>query len=238
MSRVAIPVSALDRTGVAQPAQTTADATNKHTLANPSSRTLLEIVSSDAGSQSVDFELVTAAVDGVTVPPKTVTVAAGATVYVGPFPKSFYNQGAVAADGTLTSDGTAPANADTVTIDGHVYTYKTTLTGIADEVLIGASAAAALTNLKAAINGSSGAGSTYGTGTVAHATVTASTLTSTTLLVVAQAAGTAGNALATTETSAHLAWGAATLAGGLASGTVVFANPSVSTTLKFRAYSV
>jgi hypothetical protein len=92
MARVAIPVTALDRTGVAPPAQTNADATNDHTLSNPNGRTLLEIVSSDASSQTVEFELVTAAVDGVTVPPKTVTIAAGVTRLVGPFPKNFYNQ--------------------------------------------------------------------------------------------------------------------------------------------------
>lgn len=237
MSRTPIPVSPLDRVGVAQPAQTDADATNNHTLPNTNGRTMLEIVSSDGGTQTVDFEIVTADVDGVSVPPKTVSVPPGATIYVGPFPKGFYSQGDVAADGTLTSDATAPANNATVTIDAHVYTYKTTLTGVADEVLIGASAAAALTNLKAAINGAAGAGSTYGTGTVAHTTVTASTLTSTTLLIVARTAGTGGNSLATTETSAHLAWGAATLAGGLAAGSV-FVNPSVPTTLKFRAYSI
>ena len=238
MSRIAIPVTALDRTGVAPPAQTNADATNKNVFVNTGSRVALEIVSSDAGSQTVDFVLEVAQVDGVTVPPKTVTVPAGATRWVGPFPAGFYNQAtAVSADGTLTSDGTAPANNDTVTVDTHVYTFKTTLTGAANEILIGGSASAALTNLKAAINGAAGAGSTYGTGTVAHTTVAASTLTSTTLLLVAITGGAAGNAIATTEASAHLSFGAATLVGGYAAGQVVFVNPSVSTTLKFRAYS-
>lgn len=92
MPRSAIPVTALDRTGVAPPSQTNADATNKHTLANPNGRTLLEIVSSDAGAQTVTFDIVTAAVDGVAVPAKSVAVPAGATRMVGPFPKNFYNQ--------------------------------------------------------------------------------------------------------------------------------------------------
>lgn len=120
---------------------------------------------------------------------------------------------AVQGTGTLTSTGTAPSNNDTVTIDTTVYTYKTSLTGAAYEVLIGANAAAALANIKAAINGAAGAGSTYGTGTVAHPTVTAGTLTSTTLALTAISYGTVGN-VATTETSSQLSFGAATLTGG------------------------
>lgn len=90
MARSAIPVSALDRVGVAPPSQTNADSTNKHTLAN-NGLTLLEIVSSDAGAQTVTFDIVTATVDGVAVPAKSVAVPAGATRYVGPFPTAFYS---------------------------------------------------------------------------------------------------------------------------------------------------
>lgn len=121
----------------------------------------------------------------------------------------------VQATQTLTSTGTAPANNDTVTIGSKVYTFKTTLTGAADEVLIGASAAIALDNLKSAINATAGAGTTYGTGTVAHTQVTATTNTDTTQVVQAISYGTVGNAIATTETSAQLSWGAATLANGV-----------------------
>jgi len=123
---------------------------------------------------------------------------------------------AVAAGGTLTSTGVALTNADTVTLAGRTYTFKTTLTTAADEVLIGASAAVSLSNLKAAINGLSGAGATYSAATLPHATVTAGTLTSTTLAVAAQTGGTAGNALGTTKVAATLSWAAATLTGGLA----------------------
>jgi hypothetical protein len=124
--------------------------------------------------------------------------------------------GATKATGTLTSDGTAPADNDTVTIGSTTYTFRTTLTGAANEVLIGASAAAALTDLKAAINATAGAGTTYGTGTTANADATAGTLTSTTLALTAKVAGTAGNSVATTETSSHLSFGAATLTGAVA----------------------
>ena len=125
----------------------------------------------------------------------------------------------VSATGPLTSTGVAPANNDTVTIGSTVYTYKTTLTGAAYEVLIGTSAAAALDNLKSAINATAGAGTTYGTGTVAHPTVYAVTNTNTTQVVVAKLGGTAGNSIASTEVSAQLSWGGATLSGGSSNAT-------------------
>lgn len=59
---------------------------------------------------------------------------------------------AVKATGTLTSTGVAPVNGATATIGSRVYTFQTALTNVAGNVLIGADAAAALDNLKAAIN--------------------------------------------------------------------------------------
>lgn len=58
----------------------------------------------------------------------------------------------VAATQTVTSDNTNVSNNDTVTINGRVYTFKTTLTGAVDEVLIGANADASLTALRTLIN--------------------------------------------------------------------------------------
>lgn len=122
------------------------------------------------------------------------------------------------AVGTLTSDATAPEDGDTVTIGGVTYTFKTALTSAtaANEVLIGVSAATALDNLKSAINKTAGGGTTYGSLTSAHPTVTATTNTDTTQVVSAIVTGTGGNAIATTEVSDHLSWGAGTLAGGTA----------------------
>lgn len=93
---------------------------------------------------------------------------------------------------------------------------------VANEVLIGASAAVALDNLKDAINLGTIAGTqgtTYSTGTLVHPSVTATTNTNTTQVVQAINYGTAGNSIATTETSAHLSWGAATLATGVEGST-------------------
>ena len=125
------------------------------------------------------------------------------------------------ATGTLTSDATAPSDADTVTIGETVYTFKTALSAgpaVAYEVLIGASAAAALDNLKLAINAGAGVGTNYSTGTAAHPSVVATTNTDTTQVVEALTAGRSANAIATTEESTHLSWGAATLTGGVTAG--------------------
>lgn len=131
------------------------------------------------------------------------------------------------ASKTVTSDGVRatrvltvsgqPGNGETVTIDGVVYTFKTTLsTGptVAYEVLRGADAAAALTNLKKAINGEATAGTNYSTGTVAHPTVEASAVDSTTLTARARAYGTAGNSIALAETLSAGSWASGTLTGG------------------------
>lgn len=125
------------------------------------------------------------------------------------------------ATATLTSSGVAN-NAETVTIGTTVYTLKTALsTGptVAYEVLIGANASATLDNLKSAINGTAGEGTTYSTGTVAHPDVLAGQKTATTVILHANLAGTAGNSIATTETMTNFAFGGGTMSGGAADTT-------------------
>lgn len=120
------------------------------------------------------------------------------------------------ATGTLTSTGN-PADTDTVTINGKVYTFQTTLTNVDGNVLIGASAAASLLNLMHAINLSGGVpGTDYAAAMTLHPTIYADYTTATTLVVLAKTGGTGGNALTTTESSTSLSWGAGTLAGGAA----------------------
>lgn len=147
-------------------------------------------------------------------------VSDGDTVTVGNITYTFKTAlTGVKATQTLTSDATAPSDGDTVTIEGRTYTYKTTLSSPAqqNEVLIGASAAIALDNLKIAINASGGtAGTEYSLGTTAHPLVTATTNTNTTQVVEARQFGTAANQYAVAETSSHLSWGATTLSGGVA----------------------
>lgn len=102
---------------------------------------------------------------------------------------------------------TNPANNNTVTINGRVYTYKTTLTGAADEILIGANVAATLFNTKAAWNAEAGAGTLYGTGTTVNADITVVSFlslngsTQTTLVVESKSASPV-----TVSESSNLAW--------------------------------
>lgn len=121
------------------------------------------------------------------------------------------------ATGTLTSTGVAPTDGDTVTIGSQTYTFKTALTaGTANQVLIGASAAIALDNLKSAINGTGTAGTDYTAVTPVHSKVTATTNTDTTQVVEARDFAVTNADIATTEVAVTLSWGAATLASGTA----------------------
>lgn len=119
----------------------------------------------------------------------------------------------VHALGTLTAAGN-PANTETVVIGGKTYTFQTTLTDVDGNVKIGASAAASIDNLYAAINLGSGAGTTYATAMTVNPHVVGTSETDTTLVVKSKVIGAIGNLIATTETSTVLSWGAATLASG------------------------
>lgn len=91
MPRVQIPINDIVRAGLAQPAQVTADATNNHYLDSNSGNVFIEVISSDAGSQTVTVKAGDAiTTDGLTLSDLTLTVAAGATKYFGPFrPRTF-----------------------------------------------------------------------------------------------------------------------------------------------------
>lgn len=117
----------------------------------------------------------------------------------------------VKAQGTLQFSS-QPADGDTVTIDGKVYTFQTTLTDVNGHVFRGANATEARDNLVAAINLASGTGTKYATSTSKHTTVTAAA-SGADMVVTAIAGGTAGNAIATTKTSpgSHIAWDGSTL---------------------------
>ena len=85
---------------------------------------------------------------------------------------------------------TQPTNDDTVTIDSRVYTFKSSLTGAADEVKIGATLADTKAALVAAVNNADGEGALYGVGTDKHDYVTAYA----DLTFKVNTAGSAGNA--------------------------------------------
>lgn len=117
------------------------------------------------------------------------------------------------ATGTLTLTG-VPSNTQTVTIDSKVYTWQTSLTNVDGNVLIGANAAACVTNLVNAINTGSGSGTTYAAATTDHPTCTAADGTGDTVVVSSIRRGTSGNSIATTETMSNASWGGVTLSGG------------------------
>ncbi len=139
----------------------------------------------------------------------------------------------IPATGTLTMSG-QPSDGDTVTIGGTTYTFATTLTSTADQVLIGASASDTLANLAGAIGAETGggqaAGTTYSTGTLANTSATVTGSTSSTLSLQATADGTAGNSIATTSSdTGSVSFGSSTLAGAVdGSGSGSFSEPVVA----------
>jgi hypothetical protein len=123
------------------------------------------------------------------------------------------------ARGTLTASGSI-SSGETVTIGSIHYKFATDLTPSADGssgtpwlVLVGSNTAETLANLAAAIN-DDGTAAQYSAAIEPHPDVEIDNTTDTTLTVRARAAGTDANSIATTETMANGAWGAATLAGG------------------------
>ena|SRR6266496_1868670 len=115
---------------------------------------------------------------------------------------------------TLTSSGVNVTAGDTVTINTTTYTFRAAPGAEANAVLIGASAAATLANLKKAINGIGIAGTDYGIGTVAHTTVFAGAVDATTLKLHAITGGIAANSFPSTKVAVTLSFPGATFNSG------------------------
>lgn len=118
---------------------------------------------------------------------------------------------ATASQATLTVTGGANqiADADTVTIDAKVYTFKTTLTPTEGEVLIGANDTAALLNLLNAVNHTGTPDTDYSCAAV-HPTVEGTSSNATTLIATVKVPGTLGDAIDSLESAAELSWDATT----------------------------
>lgn len=118
-----------------------------------------------------------------------------------------------AATGVLTF-AADPIATDTVTIGDQTYTYIAT-PAAANDVDVGGTRAASITNLVAAINrtGTPGA-TTYHEDTVANPYVTAVDNGDDTVTVTARFPGSWGNGIATTESEVDITWGAVTLENG------------------------
>jgi hypothetical protein len=78
--------------GVAIPAQTNADATNKHYLGPNTGDVILEVVSSDASAQTVTIKAASADAAAGTGGDRVEPIAAGATRILGPFEQTRHNQ--------------------------------------------------------------------------------------------------------------------------------------------------
>lgn len=96
MARTDIPVTEIDRDGATQPAVTNGDSSNDHSVTGGADGlTILEIVSSDAGAQTVEIEPNPSfTADGLTVDNLVIAVASGATVLAGPFRTNTFKQNA------------------------------------------------------------------------------------------------------------------------------------------------
>lgn len=177
---------------------------------------------------------------GKTIAPKSAAITAGtATGYLTVGSTTGWYKGAKGsltrqAQGLLTFTGVG-LDTETVTIGAKVYTFQTVLTNVDGHVLLGANQAASIANLIAAINLAAGAGATYAAATTANAAgVVASQGAGTTMILQASLPGSAGNAIATTETLTNASWGALTLTGGVDNKSIVITEIASATSLGVR----
>lgn len=170
------------------------------------------------------------------------TVATTETFTNGSWPDTTLGGGTGASDpGVTTAAATITLGAITYTVvDALSETYGAT--AIPYQILKGASEAAMLDNFKSAVNGTSGAGTTYSTGTVAHEFFIATTNTDTVQTIRSRRVGnaaftTAINALATTETLANTAWADSTCGGGTGNANPAVTSDASTFTIGTRTYT-
>lgn len=105
--------------------------------------------------------------------------------------------GAAASQATGLFDLTGnPSSGNTVTVGNETYTFVSTTPAAAYQVAIGETANGTLNNLQAAVNAGAGAGTDYGTGTVANTSATITAVSGGQATVTAITAGTTGNSIA------------------------------------------
>ncbi len=126
---------------------------------------------------------------------------------------TFVTPPATFASITLTTTG-QPLNGETITLDGKVYTFQTTLTNSNGNVLIGVNTETTYDNLIAAVNLAAGAGTLYAAATTLHPTISASEGTGTDVVFTAKTAGTSGNSLTVAEALSNATFPGGNLTGG------------------------
>lgn len=91
MPRVAVPITALSRLAAVTPAaETNGDATNNHTVPNDGQTFLLVRNANASSTARVLTVRLSGARDGQSITPRTYSIPAGASRYIGPFPVSDY----------------------------------------------------------------------------------------------------------------------------------------------------
>lgn len=90
MARVTVPVTTITRAGVTPAAEVNGDATNNHQIANDG-RTVLLVRNANASATARTLTVVIqGAIDGFAPAPRTYSIAAGASRYIGPFDVASY----------------------------------------------------------------------------------------------------------------------------------------------------
>lgn len=88
MPRLALTVNDITRAGLAVPAETNGDSVNQHVIANDG-QTVLLVRNANAAAQTVALKLQTL-IDGQSPADKVISVPAGQSRYIGPFPVGIY----------------------------------------------------------------------------------------------------------------------------------------------------
>jgi flagellin len=102
-----------------------------------------------------------------------------------------------AASGNFVLTGN-PADGNTVTIGTQTYTFTSAVPTAANQVMLGGSITDTLNNLKAAVDGLAGAGTTYGTGTAANTQATITSVVGNQAVITANSSnmGVSGDSIA------------------------------------------
>jgi hypothetical protein len=188
----------------------TADGATAETLTVPSGKVwrLVGLIhqqtnSGDAATRTVTVTSRTAADATIEALSSATSVASAETEYSFLFGSDgvVVGNSGVAAQGTLTLD-TKPTADDTMTLNAKVFTWVAALTGAANELLIGADLAASKAALEAAFVDRDNGGVLHSVSDAVYTALgmTAVAFATNDMVFTASNQGTAGNALATTET--------------------------------------
>lgn len=90
MARTAVPVTAITKAGVAPTAETTGDSVNNHSIPNDGKTVILAHNTNASSTARTLTVRLSGSVDGQAITPKTYTIAAAASRYIGPFDTTRY----------------------------------------------------------------------------------------------------------------------------------------------------